>query len=56
MSKLETIKGIFKTFLTITMEDWDEMDHKLLRIVAGAIGFVIMAAFWYFVFRNVGPF
>ena len=56
MSKLQAIRGVLKTFWTITIEDWDDMDHKLLRIVAGAIGFVIMAAFWYFIFRNVGPF
>jgi hypothetical protein len=56
MSRIETVKGVLKTFLTITMEDWDEMDHKLLRIAAGAIGFAVMAFFWYFVFRNVGPF
>ncbi len=56
MSRIETIKGILKMFWAITIEDWDEMDHKLLRIVAGAIGFVIMAAFWYLIFRNVGPF
>ncbi len=56
MSKLQTAKGVLKTFWFMTREDWDEMDRKMLRIAAGAIGFIIMAAFWYFLFRNVGPF
>ncbi len=56
MSKIEIIKGIMKTFWILTKEDWDELDHKLLRIATGAIGFVIMALLWYYLFRNVSPF
>jgi len=56
MSKLQTVKGILKTFWTMTIEDWDEMDHKLLRIAAGAVGFIIMGLFWFFVLRNISPF
>ena len=56
MSRIEAVRGLLKTFWTITMEDWDEMDRKMMRKAAGAIGFIIIAAFWYFLFRNVGPF
>ncbi len=56
MSKVETAKGILKTFWMLTKEDWDELDHKLLRIAAGAIGFAVMALFWYFFFSKIGPF
>lgn len=56
MSRIEMIKGILKTFWTLTKEDWDETDHKLIRIAAGAIGFIVMALFWYLLFRNISPF
>ena len=56
MSKIQTIKGILKTFWIMTIEDWDEMDHKLLRIAAGVVGFIIMGLFWFFVLRNISPF
>ena len=54
MSRLETILGVLKTFARLTREEWDEMDHKLFRVGAGLIGFLVSAAFWYFFFR--GPF
>ena len=56
MSKIQTIKGILKMFWIVTKEDWDDLDHKLLRIAAGAIGFVVMALVWYFIFRKFTPF
>lgn len=56
MSKLRTIGGIFKVFLQDVKEDWNLMDHKLIRIGAGLAGFVLMAAFWYLFLRNTMPF
>ncbi len=51
MSKLQSVIGVLKTLVYLTREEWNEMDHKLLRIAAGAIGFLITAAFWYVFFR-----
>jgi len=56
MSKLQAIKGVMKTFFWLINEEWSVMDHKLIRIGAGAIGFTIMALFWYFFLRNFLPF
>ena len=56
MSKIDTIKGIMGTFWKLTKEDWFAMDHKLVRIAAGIIGFAIAGLFWYFVLRNFMPF
>lgn len=54
MSLLETVIGVLKTFVKLTKEEWNEMDHKLLRVGAGLVGFLISAAVWYYFFR--GPF
>jgi hypothetical protein len=56
MSKMQDIKGILKTFFWLVDEEWQSLDHKLIRIIAGAVGFTIMALFWYFFFRNFLPF
>ncbi len=56
MPKLATVSGVLKMLWQHTKEDWDEMDHKLLRIAGGVVGFVLMALLWYFFFRNMGPF
>ena len=56
MSKLQTLRGVMKTFLWLVGEEWEAMDHKLIRIFAGIFGFAIMALFWYFFFRNFLPF
>ena len=56
MSRTEDLKGILKVFWSLLKEDFDEMDHKLLRIAAGIIGFVISAIFWFYVFRRFSPF
>jgi len=55
MSKFQTIKGIMKTFFHITKEDWNEMDHKLIRLAAGAAGFIIMALVWFYFLRSISP-
>ena len=56
MPKIDTIKGILTTFWQLTKEDWEIMDHKLLRIMAGVVGFTIAALFWYFIVGNIMPF
>lgn len=56
MSKVESIKGILKTFFWLTREELDTMDHKLLRVAFGILGFAVAALFWYFVFSRISPF
>ena len=56
MSKIQTLKGVMKTFFWLVGEEWGAMDHKLIRLLAGAVGFTVMALFWYFFFRNILPF
>jgi len=56
MSKTETAKGILRTFWVMTTDEFNEMDHKLVRIISGAIGFAIAAAAWFFFFRHMLPF
>ncbi len=55
MGKLAAIKGIFRTFLSLTKEDWSETDHKLIRVASAVIGFAIVAAFWFYFFRKIAP-
>ena len=56
MSKIESIKGVLKTFFWLTKEEFDSMDHKMARIAFGVIGFAVAAAFWYFVFSRFALF
>ncbi|MEM7819893.1 MAG: hypothetical protein QXD48_03635 [Candidatus Aenigmatarchaeota archaeon] len=56
MSKYETIKGVLKIFFQLIKEDWDAMDHKLIRITIGAIVFILMALFWLYFLRSITPF
>ena len=56
MSLLKDITGVLKTFLQTSKEDWSEMDHKLVRIASGVIGFAIAAFFWFYFFRHIAPF
>ncbi|MFH0949431.1 MAG: hypothetical protein V1802_03000 [Candidatus Aenigmatarchaeota archaeon] len=55
-SKISMIKGTMKTFFDDVKGDFRDMDHKLMRILFGVIGFAIAAAFWYFFLRNMMPF
>ncbi len=56
MSKMETIKGIFRTFWRMSLEDFVEMDHKLVRITVSIITFIVVAFVWFYVFRSISPF
>jgi len=55
-SKARSFKGFLKTFFWLSGEEWRELDHKLIRIVLGVIGFVAVALFWLFFLRSITPF
>ena len=50
---VKDIKGVSKTFFQLVQEEWEEMDHKLLKIATGIVSFLIAAAFWFFIFRRI---
>lgn len=56
MSKIESVKGVIKTFLWLMKEELDSTDHKLPRIIFGIIGFTVAALFWYFIFNRFSLF
>ncbi len=56
MSKIDMVKGTLKTLMWLVGEEWKYLDHKLIKIIAGAITFVIMGLFWFFILRNIVPF
>ena len=55
-SRIDSFKGFIKTFFWLSKEEWTDLDHKLLRIVFGVVGFGAMALFWLFFLRNIVPF
>jgi hypothetical protein len=54
-SKWQSFAGFMRTFLTMANEDFNEMDHKLIRIGMGITMFVVMALFWLFFLKNIVP-
>jgi hypothetical protein len=56
MSKASTIKGVLKTFWSMAVEDWQEMDHKLIRVAFGTVSFVAATLFWFYFLRHILPF
>ncbi len=56
MGKLQTTKGVMKTFFWMSREDWQQMDKKFYRLLFGIAGFAAMALFWLFFLRNLSPF
>ena len=56
MGILSDIRGVLKMFVRLSQEEWDELDHKLLRVSAAVISFAIAALFWFYVFRAFSPF
>lgn len=56
MSRLETVKGVLRTFWRMSREDFDVMDHKLARIAIGIISFLVMTLIWFYLFRSISPF
>ena len=55
MSRLNALKGLMRTFFWLTKEEWRGTDHKFYRLAFGAIGFVVMALFWFYFIRNFLP-
>jgi len=55
MGKLETLKGTLKTMFDMTLQDFHEMDHKLIRIVGSIAMFIILAWFWFNFLRGITP-
>jgi hypothetical protein len=56
VSKLNSFIGFLKTFWQMAKDDWQELDHKLPRIAAGAISFIVVALFWLYFFNGSSPF
>jgi hypothetical protein len=56
MGIIRSFAGVMKITLQSMKEDWDEMDKKFYRILFGAIGFIAMGLFWFYVVRQVVPF
>jgi len=56
MGKLKNIAGFLRVFWKQAKEDWEEMDHKLIRIIVTAITFAAAALFWLYFFKNSSPF
>ena len=52
MSAWKTVKGVFRTFGWLAKEEWKETDNKFVKIAVGIVSFVIIAGFWYFIFRG----
>jgi len=55
MGKIDAIKGVMKILFWLTKDEWSEMDHKVVKLVFGVIGFVAMALFWFYFIRTVLP-
>ncbi|MBI2584107.1 MAG: hypothetical protein HYW25_05550 [Candidatus Aenigmarchaeota archaeon] len=56
MSKLGAIKGVAKVLWSSLVEDFQQMDHKIVRIGVGIAVFIFWAFFWFYFFRNTSPF
>ena len=56
MSKLRSIKDVLKITWGSMIEDFQQMDHKLIRIGVGVAVFAVWAFFWFYFFRNSSPF
>ncbi|MBI2578716.1 MAG: hypothetical protein HYW26_03325 [Candidatus Aenigmarchaeota archaeon] len=56
MGILSDARGIIRMFIRLSQEEWDELDHKLLRISVAVVSFAVAALFWFYVFRAFSPF
>ena len=56
MSKIKSFTSFMKMFLGHIKEDWNEMDHKFIRIVIGGTVFILSALFWLYFFNSTTPF
>ena len=55
MSKADALKGVMKTLVWLTREEFGEMDHKLYRLGFSITIFVLAGLFWFYFIRNVLP-
>lgn len=55
-TRLNSFKGFLRTFFWLSREEWTNLDHKMIRIVFGAVGFVAVVLFWLFFLRSITPF
>lgn len=55
-SRISSIKGVLVTFFSIVKQEWEELDHKLIRIIFGSIGFLLAALFSLYFLRAIVPF
>lgn len=49
------VRGIMAMFVTQAKEEFDSMDHKLVRIAGGIVSFVIAGLVWMLFFRGFSP-
>ncbi len=42
-------------FWSMAKEDFNMIDHKLIRITIGVVSFAAVALFWLFFLRNIIP-
>jgi len=52
MPKLKSFVEFLKVFLSMSKSDWRDMDHKLLRIGAGAAGIIFWAVIALYFFNG----
>jgi len=55
-SRVDSLKGFFRTFFWLSKEEWSDLDHKMVRIIFGVGGMVAMALFWLYFLRSITPF
>ncbi|GEM_PF-1693401 len=55
-SRIDSLKGVFRTFFWLSKEEWSDLDHKMVRIIFGVGGMVAMALFWLYFLRSITPF
>ncbi|MBI4014534.1 MAG: hypothetical protein HY365_01125 [Candidatus Aenigmarchaeota archaeon] len=48
---LKDVLGIARMFISQSKEEFDVMDHKLLRITSGLVSFIVAGLVWMLLFR-----
>ncbi len=56
MSRLKSIASFLKMFGADLKEEWDDMEHKFLKIVVGGTIFIVTGLFWLYFFHSSSPF
>ena len=55
MSKIKSFADFIKMFAGHLREEWNEMDHKLVKIVVGSVIFIVSGLFWLYFFQHSNP-